>query len=227
MGPNALSGLLFCESARLLESPSLPLSSFPPAKNNKNLDDHNSIIIIFGGHSTTTWTEFCHFLTSPELTVFIPIDTNKIRRPPKRRLRNLFQACKHAALPDFLTFRQPSSYQKLPLVVHWLLSLQRQPKVITLCVYKLAMDLRGYADFANCRFYGARYFVARGFFKALVGKKCLLVKFFLSTKYCIGNIILCREKFIRTRIRILAPGMACCHARMHFDRQSMSCNLPV
>jgi hypothetical protein len=31
-------------------------------------------------------------------------------------------------------------------VVHWLLSLQRQPKVITLCVYKLAMDLRGYAD---------------------------------------------------------------------------------
>ena len=24
--------------------------------------------------------------------------------------------------------------------------------------------------------------------------------------------ILCREKFIQTRIRILAPGMACCHA---------------
>ena len=34
----------------------------------------------------------------------------------------------------------------------------------------------------------------------------------MSTKYCIGKIILCREKFIRTRIRILAPGMACCHA---------------
>ena len=73
----------------------------------------------------------------------------KIRGPPKRRLRDLFQACTHAALPDFLTFRQPYSYQKLPLVVHWLLSLQRQPKVITLCVYKLAMDLRGYADFAT------------------------------------------------------------------------------
>ena len=43
---------------------------------------------------------------------------SKIRGPPKRRLRDLFQACAHAALPDFLTFRQPSSYQKLPLVVH-------------------------------------------------------------------------------------------------------------
>ena len=72
----------------------------------------------------------------------------KIRGPPKRRLRDLFQACTHEALPDFLTFRQPYSYQKLPLVVHWLLSLQREPKVITLCVYKLALDLRGYADFA-------------------------------------------------------------------------------
>ena len=71
----------------------------------------------------------------------------KIRGPPKRRLWYIFQACTHAALPDFLTFRQPCSYQKLPLEVHWLLSLQRQPKVITLCVYKLAMDLRSYADF--------------------------------------------------------------------------------
>ena len=58
--------------------------------------------------------------------ILIEVDPNfalgmlksKIRQPPKRRLRDLFQACAHAVLPDFLTFRQPCSYQKLPLVVH-------------------------------------------------------------------------------------------------------------
>ena len=69
--------------------------------------------------------------------------SSKIRIPPKWRLHDLFQACTHAALPDFLTFRQPYFYQKLPLMVHWLLSFQRKPKVVTLCVYKLARDLRG------------------------------------------------------------------------------------
>ena len=43
---------------------------------------------------------------------------SKIRRPPKRRLCDFFQACAHAELPDFPTFRQPCSYQKLTLVVH-------------------------------------------------------------------------------------------------------------
>ena len=53
---------------------SLPRFHRPPFRLQKikKIDDHNSIIIIFGGHSTTTWTEFCHFLTSPELTVFMP-----------------------------------------------------------------------------------------------------------------------------------------------------------
>ena len=76
----------------------------------------------------------------------IPATQNQ--RTPKRRLRDLFQACTHAALPDFPTFRQPCSHQKLPLVLPWLLSLQRKPKVVTLYVYKFTRDLRGYADFA-------------------------------------------------------------------------------
>ena len=62
-------------------------------------------------------------------------------------MRDLFQAYTYAALLDFLTFRQPCSYKKFPLVVHWLLSLQRKPKIMTLFVYKFARDLRGYAVF--------------------------------------------------------------------------------
>ena len=57
--------------------------------------------------------------------ILIEVDPNfalgmlksKIRRPPKRRLRDLFQACAHAGFPDFLNFRQPNFYQKLPIVV--------------------------------------------------------------------------------------------------------------
>ena len=53
-----------------------------------------------------------------------------------------------AVLPDFQTFRRPCSYQKWPLVVHWLLSLLRKPKVVTLYKHKFARDLRGDSDFA-------------------------------------------------------------------------------
>ena len=47
------------------------------------------------------------------------------------------------ALPDFQPFGRPCSYQKLPLLLHWFLSLQRKPKVVTLFVHKFASDFMG------------------------------------------------------------------------------------
>ena len=36
------------------------------------------VFVVLRGHSTTTWTEFCYFLTPPEWTVFIPWAWTKI-----------------------------------------------------------------------------------------------------------------------------------------------------